>query len=407
MNGAILFLWLTFYGGRRKRMDYILTCNAGSSSVKLAVFAVDSLSEVGSASVENIGQTQPVRIIGDEKLEIEASDHVSAIRQLEEWLQSTANSRAIVSVGHRIVHGGGIFTEPTVLDDRTVARLEGLSSLDPDHMPAALATLSELQRLLPDCPHVACFDTAFFHDVPTNAKLMAIPRTYYEKGVRRYGFHGLSYQYLLRDFAEHEGAVAAEGKVIMAHLGSGCSLAAISGGKPIDMTMGFTPTSGVVMSTRSGNIDPGVVTYLAERANVNAKEFSAIVNHRSGLLGVSGLSADMLTLLNAQASNQAAAEAVDLFCYEISKAVGALATTIGGLNSLIFAGGIGERSAEIRRRVCERLEHLGVRVDEARNQHNERLISRDDTDVGVHVIHTDEAKSIAHLIKNVIQQGEN
>lgn len=388
-------------------MDYILTCNAGSSSIKLALCREDSLEEILHIAVENITQAQTVLVAPDGIHPIEAPSHSNAIDVLYAWLQRTVSDLRIVAVGHRIVHGGGVFCEPTIIDQEVTTKLEQISTLDPEHMPAALQVLTQLQRALPSSLHVACFDTAFFHDVPTNAKLIAIPREYYEKGVRRYGFHGLSYQYLLHNFAEHEGLIAAEGKVIIAHLGSGCSLAAFSGGKPIDMTMGFTPTSGIIMSTRSGDLDPGVATYLAEHAHMNTATFSAMANHQSGLLGISGLSADMHTLLDAQTSNQAAAEAVDLFCYTASKAVGALATTTSGLHSLIFSGGIGERSPEIRRRICERLEFLGVSVDDARNQRNERLISRDDTDVGVHIIHTNEASSIAILTKQVIVKGDN
>lgn len=388
-------------------MDYIVTCNAGSSSVKLAVFNISSLEKRASASVENIGQSQPVRLIGDTTEDISVQSHREAILSLEDWMRSVTQDGQVVAVGHRIVHGGSLFAKPTLIDTQVVAELQNLQALDPEHMPASLDSLEAMQHLYAEAQHIACFDTAFFHNIPTNAQLLALPRKYYEQGLRRFGFHGLSYQYLLQDFAEHEGTLAANGKVIMAHLGSGCSLAATLEGKPIDMTMGFTPTSGVVMSTRSGDLDPGVVKYLADSEGLDATAFSTLVNHQSGLVGVSGLSADMHTLLSAQMTNPHAAEAVELFCYQISKAIGALATTIGGLNSLIFAGGIGERSAEIRRRICERLAFLGVELDETRNTQSERLISRDDTDVGVHVIHTDEAKSIAKLTKQVTTKGEN
>ncbi|MBP9852874.1 MAG: acetate kinase [Patescibacteria group bacterium] len=388
-------------------MAYLLTCNAGSSSIKLALFETNTLNEVASASVENIGQAQAQFLAGGIATPVMAiSHHEALVTVLIPWLNEQSSGQEVTAVGHRVVHGSS-FHEPTLIDDASYDRLEQLSYLDPDHMPAILETLKTLRIAFGTVPHVACFDTAFFHDLPLVAKLTTLPRAYYEQGLRRYGFHGLSYQYILDSFSHHEGAAAANGKVIMAHLGSGCSLAALTGGKPQETTMGFTPTSGVPMSTRSGDLDPGILTYLARHDGMNLDEIDEIINHKSGLLGVSDLSADMLTLLQAQAANQYAADAVELFCYQISKAIGGLTTSIGGLNSLIFTGGIGERSAEIRHRICKRLAFLGIQIDSQRNGEHARLISSRESDVGVHVIHTNEAIAIAKATRQLTTQGEN
>lgn len=389
-------------------MAYLLTCNAGSSSIKLSLFEADTLSKRASAAVENIGQAQPQFLTDYSTVPVDTFTHTAAARHLTQWVKTQLENDFLTSIGHRVVHGGGSFVEPTAINEQVKLQFESLKSLDPDHMPPILETLAVLQEAFPTVSHIACFDTAFFHDLPTNAKLTTLPRKYYEQGVRRYGFHGLSYEFIVQDFANHEGEQAAHGRVIMAHLGSGCSLAALKDKQPQETTMGFTPTSGLPMSTRSGDIDPGIAIYLAEHYGIDSPQaLNSVVNHESGLLGVSDLSADMLTLLQNQETNQQAAEAVELFCYQVSKSIGALSVSIGGLTSLIFSGGIGERSSEIRQRICERLDFLGIRIDSHRNAHHERLISADESDVGVHVIRTDEAVSIARATTQVLKKGEN
>jgi len=383
-------------------MGIVLSINAGSSSIKCAAYEIghsaSELTPLASASIENIGQPDAVLLTGadDETLTpLAAPDHMAAMTALYDWLGQKFSLGQVSMIGHRVVHGGTAFSGPTVLDQPVVDKLHELQKLDPDHMPGALAAMSVTGQKLPGVPQVACFDTAFFTDIPKVASIIPLPKTVRDKGVKRYGFHGLSYTYLLESFRAHEGEAAARGRIIMAHLGSGASLAAVKDGRAVDMTMGFTPASGIPMSTRSGSIDPGLALYLHRTLGLSAKDFDHILNKASGLLGVSETTADMHTLLQTQSSDPRAAQAIELFCYEVSKAIGALAATIDGVNSIIFAGGIGERSAEIRRRVCAKLTHLGVKLDDAQNQASNRCISATESDVGVHVIHTDESIIIA------------
>ena len=387
-------------------MAYIVTVNAGSSSIKMALFD-GSGHLLHMAAIENIGQAATVFKqpgLADQKISV--GGHATAMRFLLKWLDQAAGSGHITAVGHRIVHGADKFTAPTVATSAVITKLQKLEPLDPDHLPFALECLKEARQHYKDAPHVLCFDTAFYKDLPRPAQQLALPRKYEKLGLRRYGFHGLSYQYLLKDFAKNEGQVAAHGKVIMAHLGSGVSLCATKDAKPIDMTMGFTPASGVPMSTRSGDLDPGVVWYLHRLTNMGPRQFNHLVNKQSGLLGVSGRSADMLTLLNSQDTDPHAKEAIDLFCYQIAKQIGGLAAALGGVNSLIFAGGIGERSSPIRRRICRNLSFLGIQVDSDRNRRNARLISPDGAPVGVHVIHTNEEAMIANLTMKTIKEEQ-
>jgi acetate kinase len=255
---------------------------------------------------------------------------------------------------------------------------------------------------LPDAVHVACFDTAFHHDLPTRARLLPIPRRFMAEGVRRYGFHGLSYAYIVEELRRVEGEAAANGKVIIAHLGSGVSLAALQGGKSIDTTMSLTPASGVPMSTRSGDLDPGLGLYLSRTQGLNVQRFNEMVNFESGLLGISETTADMEKLLELEAADERAKDAVDVFCYQVQKSIGSLAAALGGLNTLVFTGGMGENAPKIRARVCEGLEFLGITLDGERNGAGLRLISADGSQTGVHVIPTDEAVTIARETEKLI-----
>ncbi len=391
-------------------MRYIVTINAGSSSLKVAVFHAQPLKQACAASIENIGQEnavfQSVSLDGEKHDEhVSAPNHPAATKRMVDWLESTIGIANVEGVGHRVVHGGEDYTAPHRISDKTIEDLKLLQNLDPDHLPAALESIKELRAIFAKCAHVACFDTAFYRDLPRVARILPLPRRLEKQGVRRYGFHGLSYSYLLSDFTKHEGAAAAHGKIILAHLGSGASLAAVRGGKPIDMTMGFTPASGIPMSTRSGDLDPGVVWYLHRISDQGPQQFNHMVNKESGLLGVSETTADMHTLLQNQITDERAAEAVELFCYNIRKTIGAFSAALGGVDSLIFAGGIGERSAEIRRRICRELKYLGIELDWDRNHRNARLISADASPVGVHVIPTNEALMIARQTLQTIKEA--
>ena len=248
-----------------------------------------------------------------------------------------------------------------------IGELRRLSPFDPEHMPEDILLIEAFQRRFPALPQVACFDTAFHHDLPRVARMLPIPRRYEAQGVRRYGFHGLSYAFLMEELARLGDPAATAGRVILAHLGNGASLAAVRGGKPVDTSMSFTPTAGVPMSTRSGDLDPGLGWYLARTENMSAEQFNAMVNFKSGLLGISETSSDMRDLLQCEAKDVRAAEAVALFCYQVKKWIGAFAAALGGLDTLVFAGGIGENAATVRARICEGLGFLGIELDHARN----------------------------------------
>jgi acetate kinase len=283
-----------------------------------------------------------------------------------------------------------------------VEELHRLSPFDPEHLPEEILLAEAFFRRFPDMPQVACFDTAFHDGLPRVARVLPIPRRYEAQGVRRYGFHGLSYAFLMGELARLAGAEAAQGRVILAHLGNGASLAAVRDGRSVDTSMSFTPTAGVPMSTRSGDLDPGLVWYLARTENMNAKQFNEMINFKSGLLGVSETSSDMRDLLGREAQDVRAAEAVALFCYQVKKWIGAFAAALGGLDTLVFAGGIGENAPTVRARICDGLGFLGVEIEEKQNAANEGVISTEDGRVAVRVIHTDEEWMIANTVCHVL-----
>jgi acetate kinase len=288
-------------------------------------------------------------------------------------------------------------TEPERVTPKLVAELRRITPYDPDHLPREIALIEALSRRHPKLPQVACFDTAFHRTMPPVAGLLPIPRRYGARGVERYGFHGLSYAYLMEELGRLDPA-GAGGRVILAHLGNGASLAAVRGGKSLDTSMGFTPTAGLVMSTRTGDLDPGLVYYLARTARMTAARFQRMVNHESGLLGVSGRSSDLRDLCAREASDTRAAEAVALFCYQVRKWIGSFAAALGGLDTLVFAAGIGENAAPIRARICEGLGFLGIELDPGRNPDHAALISTDAARVKVRVIRTDEELMIARSV---------
>lgn len=372
----------------------VLAVNAGSSSIKLGLFSVDEqqVYHRHTVSIVGIGQTfGELRTRAESEAaaaqRVEVADHVDALEQAVRALGDVT----VEVIAQRVVHGGTRYAAPTLIDDELTAELHELATFDPRHMPATIAVISALRQHFPNVPQVASFDTSFFTDLPIIAQLTTLPRKYQALGLRRYGFHGLSYQYLLGAFAGLAGESAANGRVIIAHLGSGSSITAFRGGRPLDTTMGFSPASGIPMSTRSGDIDPGIVAFLRGQG-VEGEAFDRIVNEQSGLLGVSELSADMLTLLQQESINAQAAEAVELFCYQARKSIGAFAAVLGGVDSIIFSGGIGEQAPLIRTRICAGLRYLGVDIDDEPNARHADLISSANSKVGVHVIPTDEAQ---------------
>ena len=361
---------------------HVLTVNGGSSSIKFALF------EAGAAprrmlegSIEGIGLPQgSFAVKGPDPAEnfsrpVAAPDHTAAVSLLMDWVQERIARGELAAVGHRVVHGGPKYWEPQRITPEMVEELHHLSPFDPDHLPEEILLTEAFHRRFPALPQIACFDTAFHHDLPRVAQLLPIPRRYDARGVRRYGFHGLSCAYLMEELARLAGAEAAQGRVILAHLGNGASITAVRGGQSIDTSMSFTPTAGLPMSTRSGDLDPGLGWYLARNEQVTAKQFHHMVNHESGLLGVSETSSDMRELLAREKEDVRAAEAVALFCYQAKKWVGALAAALGGLDTLVFAGGIGENAPEVRARICRGLDFLGIKLDETSNAAGAPVIS--------------------------------
>ncbi|HVI69065.1 MAG TPA: acetate/propionate family kinase [Magnetospirillaceae bacterium] len=385
--------------------EYLLTVNAGSSSIKLAVFATDDpLKKLFEAAVANIGQASASLVADNQTKTIDAKDHAAAADVLLEWLAAQIPVEHVAAIGHRIVHGGPKYHESQFATHEVLADLQELKAFDPRHLPVELALVTTFQHVLPDAKQVLCFDTAFHHDLPMHSRLLPIPRHFETKGIRRYGFHGLSYAYILEGLRRVEGEPAANGKVIIAHLGSGASLTALQNGKPIDTTMSVTPASGVPMSTRAGDLDPGLALYFAQTQGYDAERFNHMVNFESGLLGISETTADMKKLLEIEDNDERAKDAVDIFCYQVKKSIGSFAAALSGLNTLVFTGGMGENAPKIRSRICEGLEFLGITIDDTRNQQGNRLISADGSQVGVHVIHTDEATTIARETARLISK---
>ncbi len=330
--------------------------------------------------------------------QVKGRDSNAAMEAMFAWLDEHQYLSGLTAAGHRLVHGGARYREPQRITPEFLADLEKLVPLDPDHLPEAIRGIQFVARKFPQLAQVACFDTAFHSTLPTVAKMYALPRRFYDEGVRRYGFHGLSFEYIVGELRKIDAQLAA-GRVIIAHLGSGASMVALRDGKSMDTSMGFTPLEGLVMSTRSGDVDPGLLLYLLAEKKMSAQEAGALLNEQSGLLGVSGSTGDMRTLLEKSAQDSQAAEAIDLFCYRAKKYVGAYAATLGGLDALVFTGGIGERAAAIRERICSGLEFLGIRLDGARNAANAPVISADDSRVNVRVIQTNEDLMIVqHVI---------
>jgi acetate kinase len=387
----------------------VLTVNAGSSSIKFALFRNGAaLVRTLSGKIERIGLPGTALSVArtdggpTEKSALQASDHAACVPPLMALLEGSAGLPVLGAIGHRVVHGGMRYTQPQRVTGEVLDELKRLSPYDPEHLPAEIGLIEAFSRRYPDLPQVACFDTAFHREMPRVARLLPIPRRYYVQGIQRYGFHGLSYAYLMEELRRLGGSKEAHGRVILAHLGNGASMAAVRGGKSVDTTMGFTPTAGLPMSTRSGDLDPGIVAYLARNEGVGVDQFHDMVNAQSGLLGVSEISPDLRDLLAREKSDERAADAIALFCYHAKRWIGGFAAALGGLDTLVFSGGIGENSPDIRARVCEGLEFLGIGLDEARNAAGRAVISREGKPVTVRVIRTDEELQIATSVWKVL-----
>ena len=387
-----------------------LVLNGGSSSIKFALFkAGESLRRLIDGKVDRIGLTGTNLVVNDPKnalhdtRTIDASDHRTAVEFLLDWFETQTRFESVSAVGHRIVHGMK-HIEPELINQELLNELHRITPYDPEHLPREIELINAIRQRHPTWPQVACFDTAFHRNMQRVAKLLPIPRRFAAKGVERYGFHGLSYAYLVEELIRLGDPAARKGRVILAHLGNGASMAAVSNGASIDSSMGFTPTGGLVMGSRTGDLDPGLICYLARVEQMTAARTQDMVNHESGLLGVSETSSDLRDLLALEANDVRAAEAIELFCYQTKKYIGAYAAALGGLDTLVFAGGIGENAPAVRKRICAGLSFLGIELDDARNAANAPLISTDTCAVAVRVIRTDEELMIARSVLRLLNR---
>ena len=389
--------------------SYVLAINAGSSSIKFSLYQKDEppkrrcfgkIDRIGLDGT-NLTYSDPARNQMISR-KIGASDHMLAANFLIDLLQEQVGFASVMAVGHRIVNGGPKYWQPQLVTKELLNELRRISPYDLEHLPSEIELVDLFSERFRNLPQVACFDTAFHYDMPRVARILPIPRSFGEKGIQRYGFHGLSYAFLMEELAREASAEVAQGRVILAHLGNGASLAAVRGGKSIDTSMGFTPIAGLPMSTRSGDLDPGLFWYLVQTEQMTARQFNQMVNYRSGLLGISETSSDMHDLLGREADDVRAAEAIDFFCYQVKKWIGAFSAALGGLNTLVFSGGIGENAPEVRKRICSGLGFLGVELDEAKNASNELVISTSRCPVEVRVIQTDEEMMIATAVFRIL-----
>jgi len=395
----------------------ILTLNAGSSSIKFAIYRQDSaLRPVLRGMVDRIGYADaaidvhaPGAAAGDRHVRarhpIPGASFDTAAAALLAWLEAQPEFASIAGAGHRVVHGMQ-HSEPETVSGALLDELRRLVPDDPEHLPGEIRLIELLCQRHPALPQLACFDTAFHHAMPRIAQMLPIPRRYEREGLRRYGFHGLSYEYLMEELARHAGASAAQGRVILAHLGNGASLAAVHSGRCIDTSMAFSPTAGLPMATRSGDLDPGVAAHLARTEGLTAQCFYDLANRESGLLGISETSGDMRDLLAAETTDIRAAEAVSYFCYQAKKWIGAYAAALGGVDTLVFAGGIGENAAPVRERICSGLGFLRIELDLARNAEHADVISGTGGKATVRVIRTDEELMIARSVFRWMGAGE-
>ena len=382
----------------------ILALNAGSSSIKFALFEARG-ERIAHGTIEDIGEAPHFRgydqqgHLAAERRWREGLSHEDLLSPLLDWVESHHDGEPLTAVGHRIVHGGTEFAAPVRIDDEVLAALERLTPLAPLHQPHNLTPIRAMAKLRPGLPQVACFDTAFHHRMPELASALPLPARYARAGVRRYGFHGLSYEYIARRFAELDRARAA-GRVIAAHLGNGASACAMRDGRSLDTSMGFTALDGLMMGTRCGAIDPGAVLHMMQQEGLDGETISDILYHRSGLLGVSGESGDMRVLLESR--TEAAHFAVSLFAYRAAREIAALTIPLGGLDALIFTAGIGEKAAPVRAAICAHLPHLGITLDDAANRRHDPVISAAASKAAVRVIPTDEEAMIADHVRAVM-----
>lgn len=390
-------------------MPCVLTINGGSSSIRFAVYEAGETPRLRlDGKINRIGLSGTNMVVNDpagrsQAPRLGAADHHAAGGFLLDWLEAQPVFASVEAVGHRVVHGMK-HSRPERVTPKLMSELRRIAPYVPGHLPRELGLIEALSRRHPGLVQVACFDTSFHRTMPPVARRLPIPRRYGAKGVERYGFHGLSFAYLMEELGRLD-RVAAKGRVILAHLGNGASLAAVLQGESVDTSMGFTPASGLVMSTRAGDLDPGLVYYLSRTERMSAARFQRMVNHESGLLGVSGTSPDIRDLLAREDGDVRAAQAVALFCYQAKKWIGSFAAVLGGLDTLVFSGGVGENAPLIRARICDGLQFLGIELEERRNAADADVISAKAGRVCVRVIPTDEERMIARTVFRVLALG--
>ncbi len=379
----------------------LLILNAGSSSLKFAVYQADAVGDqqaVYRGVVEEIGRNGRFQVFhapdagGPIDQAVAVANHEQALQQVLDWLEARHSGLAFHAAGHRVVHGGADYIHPVRIDAGVMADLETLIPLSPLHQPHNLAGIRALTRLRPDLPQVACFDTAFHHTLPPLARRFALPREFDQRGIRRYGFHGLSYEHIAGVLPDYLGAEA-EGRVVVAHLGNGASLCAMRQRRSVETSMSFTPLDGIPMASRCGALDPGVLLYLLREEGMSLHQLDDLLHHRSGLLGVSGISGDVRALLSS--SDPHATEALDLFAYRTAQAIAGHAVALAGIDALVFTAGIGEHAASVRAAICRHLAWLGLALDEAANPSHGPRISQADSPVSAWVIPTNEERVIA------------
>jgi acetate kinase len=394
--------------------DLILVLNAGSSSLKFALFEIGEGFEPGlrlKGQIEDIEEAPRFiakeasgGTLAEERWTDDALKPDGLISRLLAWIESRLGTDTLIAAGHRIVHGGREFSAPCVLDDAAIDALDALTPLAPLHQPKSLAPVRALKSLRPDLPQFGCFDTAFHHGLVPPVSRYAIPRAWEAKGIRRYGFHGLSYEHIAHRLSAMVPDMSAK-RTIVAHLGNGASLCAMRDGKSVDTTMGFTALDGLMMGTRCGAIDPGVLLYLQQTEGLSVDEVERALYHESGLLGVSGVSSDMQTLL--ETDDPHAAEAVDLFVHMAVREIAAMAATLGGTDCLVFTGGLGEHAAKVRSLICDRLGFLGVEADQTANAAGAERIGVEDGSVMVLVVAADEEQTIARAVNRLLGVSSN
>lgn len=387
----------------------LLALNAGSSSLKFAVFASQHPPRLQlRGGIGGIGREQPrlkVRAadggaVADEP--VDAPDHCAALAAVWRWLEHSG-SGAIDVVGHRLVHGGPRLAEPCRITPAVLAEVRAAVPFAPEHLPPEIALIEAMFQCDADRPQVACFDTAFHADLPRVARMLPLPRRLEARGIRRYGFHGLSYEFIVQELTHLEPRVAREGRAILAHLGNGASVAAVQGRRCIDTSMAATPSAGIPMSTRSGDIDPGLVALLAQIEGVDAAGFQQLVTRASGLLGIAETSGDLRVLTTTAKSDARAAEAVAFFCYQVKKCIGGYVAALGGLDTLVFTGGVGENLPSVRAGICDGLGYLGLQLDAQANAGHQPVISAAGSAVTVRVIPTDEEQMIAQAVCRLLE----